>query len=1361
MKYFQPKTFLIIVAILFIHILSAPRVAFADVPFYGNLTDSTLDPTLTYTVDGEAVVAAGATLTIPAGTHLVFTSGSRIEVNGNLIIKGTAAKHVSIVGGTLASFIPVAQPLVTSRAFSIQSPEVQSPEVDSLSFSSSSDPDITSPEVTPLTVSNTVMLGDDATTAAAPKYLGFFFADGSTGTMTYTDISDGANGIVATQGSTISLKHTTFTNCDLGILEGGSGTLKIANTSFVNVPQPALLYFKANFTHSASSFTNTGIKGWQLTGDMLAGDTMKLNSTDGEYKIAETSVPQKAWLVISPGVTILTQDGQGIDVAGTLTASGTASNPITIYGDGVCPDHSPVINFMSSADAVIGHVNFHNLCNGMVVSHSTITLTNDSFDTIAGPVISSDSYGVVNASTITMHDVYQAFDMGIAGQLDLSDATITLVNSKDPAINMHDQVPLSGSHISIDGASTCIGIINNSSISAKNVTLDHCGVVALLSNDNKDGPSGITLTDSEIMNSGSALKLDGALVTNVSNDKFHDNTVGVSLTDMPSTTIINNWWGSNNGPTISSNPGGDGDSIVVNNVPNVFYRPWIGMAAPAVHNPVIIVPGITGSVLTKDYGDKSEIWPNLTELSLSPSDSFLDDLELLQSGTPSVDRPMTVGDIIRSVSATDIFGGMIGALEKNGYTEGTDLFVLPYDWRLSNTANQGLLKDAISNALAKSGKTKVNIIAHSMGGLLVQDYLAQNADAPIDHLFYIGVPHIGAPKAFQSLMFGDDMGFTFSIGPVKVPLLNADTVKTISQNMPSVYELLPSQKYIDTVGSYVSDLTQSATPLDLSATQQFMINDGRNKKMFPFAKTLHDATDALDTSAFSEYNFAGCGSTKTIGSYTITKKESLTVTGLQLVPEHRLYYTSGDGVVPARSAVADTSATDYYVASGSHGTLPAVSAIQSAINTILNGDTVDLTTGISDKFSSCSLSGEVVEIHSPATLDIYDDQGNHTGPTADGEIEYGIPNVDYEMINDEKFAFLPTGPTYKIIDHAEATGAYDMYISHSGEDDTITQEAYFNDVPMTTANAVGTVLIAPDQTTYSISMDQDGDGTGDSIIQPTALLDEAQAKDITPPVTTSSIVGNTVTLTATDDNAGVLNTKYSTDGTDWNIYTAPFQIVAGTTVQYLSMDNAGNVENIEQFVVPSATNNTNDNTNTSSDTNTTTANTQTTETAPVTVSGTGGNTYNYGGSTVINESGSTDTTTSQQSDTTPDNTDTTETDPTIDPQQTTPDTPDTPPTPDTTKPSVTPTPALSDPLSSNSSQTSTSDNDPSLIAMNDPVFDPAGKSSIATRLLTSAIGIVPIGNGSLLVVGVLIGCIILIVIIKKRFFSKHQKDRLE
>ena len=75
--------------------------------------------------------------------------------------------------------------------------------------------------------------------------------------------------------------------------------------------------------------------------------------------------------------------------------------------------------------------------------------------------------------------------------------------------------------------------------------------------------------------------------------------------------------------------------------------------------------------------------------------------------------------------------------------------------------------------------------------------------------------------------------------------------------------------------------------------------------------------------------------------------------------------------------------------------------------------------------------------------------------------------------------------------------------------------------------------------------------------------------DLTPPSTTASVSGATVTLSATDNLSGVASTSYTVDGGTTQTYASSFTVTgAGThTVSYWSTDVAGNVESAQSLTV--------------------------------------------------------------------------------------------------------------------------------------------------------------------------------------------------
>ena len=67
------------------------------------------------------------------------------------------------------------------------------------------------------------------------------------------------------------------------------------------------------------------------------------------------------------------------------------------------------------------------------------------------------------------------------------------------------------------------------------------------------------------------------------------------------------------------------------------------------------------------------------------------------------------------------YDSLLLALQAQGYVLDKDLFIVFYDWRKSNSDSaDDYLVSAIDRALENSPSGKVDIIAHSMGGLVAR-----------------------------------------------------------------------------------------------------------------------------------------------------------------------------------------------------------------------------------------------------------------------------------------------------------------------------------------------------------------------------------------------------------------------------------------------------------------------------------------------------------------------------------------------------------------------------------------------------------------------------------------------------------------
>jgi pimeloyl-ACP methyl ester carboxylesterase len=213
---------------------------------------------------------------------------------------------------------------------------------------------------------------------------------------------------------------------------------------------------------------------------------------------------------------------------------------------------------------------------------------------------------------------------------------------------------------------------------------------------------------------------------------------------------------------------------------------------------VVMVPGITGSVLERDG---REVWgaalgPILR--GLFSAGRTLQDLRL-EEDPPDVDD---LGDGVvatRVVSDVHIFPGL---WKIDGYTKvaqqlrrtlrlepGTSWFELPYDWRRDNRVAARKLKREAEGWLARRRQThpdaKLVLVGHSMGGLISRYYV--EVLGGLEHtraLITFGTPYRGSLNALDTL----------SNGLRKLPLLD---LTELARSFTSIYQLLPIYPCLD------------------------------------------------------------------------------------------------------------------------------------------------------------------------------------------------------------------------------------------------------------------------------------------------------------------------------------------------------------------------------------------------------------------------------------------------------------------------------------------------------------------------------------------------------------------------------------
>lgn len=221
--------------------------------------------------------------------------------------------------------------------------------------------------------------------------------------------------------------------------------------------------------------------------------------------------------------------------------------------------------------------------------------------------------------------------------------------------------------------------------------------------------------------------------------------------------LVNNWYGSPYGPSIGSAQGST--SIAITG--DYHLDGW--RESDLIVDPLVVIPGITGSAKV------------LGEWALDPILHKYDDL--------------------------------VSSLERNGYQKDMNLFLFPYDWRVTNKTSALYLQDKIEDVIRKTGVSKVDVVAHSMGGLVARSYVeelegAQYTDA-IDQLITLGTPHRGSPEAYLKWEAGEGY-FTWNDKLARHHFeqeaeesgYDDDLMGYIRDKVVSVGELLPDDDYL-------------------------------------------------------------------------------------------------------------------------------------------------------------------------------------------------------------------------------------------------------------------------------------------------------------------------------------------------------------------------------------------------------------------------------------------------------------------------------------------------------------------------------------------------------------------------------------
>lgn len=250
-----------------------------------------------------------------------------------------------------------------------------------------------------------------------------------------------------------------------------------------------------------------------------------------------------------------------------------------------------------------------------------------------------------------------------------------------------------------------------------------------------------------------------------------------------------------------------------------LQRLYASSARAADQPPVILLPGLMGSRIRDANG--TEQWPGgIGRLLLSDFEDLAlaidpQSLEVVNDGSHAA-------GITDRIAGRAFYDSIIRTLEQvGGYRRtlpgtpvapgGRALYVLAYDWRLDNIAAARALDRLIEQIRVDHGQPdlQVDIVAHSMGGLIARYYLRYGGNDVLDsnefplnyrgegrvrRIALLGTPNLGSVDSLHSFIGGRRLGLR---------TVRTETLATY----PSLYQLFPHP-----INDWI--ISDAGTPLD-------------------------------------------------------------------------------------------------------------------------------------------------------------------------------------------------------------------------------------------------------------------------------------------------------------------------------------------------------------------------------------------------------------------------------------------------------------------------------------------------------------------------------------------------------------------
>jgi len=506
------------------------------------------------------------------------------------------------------------------------------------------------------------------------------------------------------------------------------------------------------------------------------------------------------------------------------------------------------------------------------------------------------------------------------------------------------------------------------------------------------------------------------------------------------------------------------------------------------NSPIIVVPGIMGSRLLengdrkltdhKDYLDpfdnksvtvhNQQVWPPLT--TNSAGNEVSGNVELARAIGYHYDiswsslmerKDLLVPELSpNEYGALDTYKTIVNGLKAN-FPNRTVLF-FSYDWRQSNADSADKLNAAINKVLKDYKAKKVNIVAHSMGGLVTSKYYAAYGGDKLNNVITCGTPYEGAPKLIDAVL-----NHAVDGQPLELLGLSRD----IKSRFNGVAQLVPTKRYNSVTPQIKS--RPGYGDLEVKLTDD---------EYTSYLKKIFSDKIAMDAQSFQKSILGKNGYNVLLDydkSFFIVGRGKRTPTAVAFMYEAAevwdiRYDNNGDGTVPYQSATMcgklgeKLDASRYCEVNADHD-----GTINKQVDKICNA----ISKGSFDAPSDPAVNKKYIVIRVACPVDVRIERNGEYLSSSDDDLSLTASFGRLDIVgenNDIKMLCVDDYDDYSIKLQGTDAGTMDYGISRFDEDNFLIEENVFSDVPVTEKTKITTDTDAADG--IALNVDKDGNG---------------------------------------------------------------------------------------------------------------------------------------------------------------------------------------------------------------------------------------------------------------------------------------------